>query len=460
MLAASDALGVRDALLLGAILLLAAGVRIAALEAARPLSPVGDESYYAQIADHLARGRGHVYIDDLGNAQHAWRPPAHAWLLSLAVDTGRAEAGDPTRSPAFLLRLARLQLALGTLLVLVTVLLGRALFDRRTGLLAGLFAALDPALIAHSHYLWSETFFALLVTIGLLGGVWLARRPSWVVAGITGGVFGVAALTREMAFAIAGVCAAWTTWLAAGERRRAVLQGGLILAVALLVIAPWTLRNRALFGRFVPVSTVGWFALAEGNSLESPRWLARKGPVQAAFHRDYFSRRDEMSRMDAARRHTFARIAAEQPTWLPKKLVRNLALLLNPDSVLRMKIRRGSYGDLPGRLPRALLAASVPTYLLLVSLAALGLAASPRGPARLGALVFGAVALLHVLANATPRFRVPWLPLVAVYASYAVWRLPQLPRKLRGGAGIAALTFLLFLFCVCVPYFAVFGGRP
>jgi 4-amino-4-deoxy-L-arabinose transferase-like glycosyltransferase len=459
MLAAGDAL-VKDALLLGAILLLAGGVRLAALEAARPIAPVGDEVYYAQLADHIARGRGHLYVDHLGYPWRAWRPPAHPWLLSLGVDTSAPATGDPTQSAPLLLRYARLQVALGTLWVGVCALLGRALFGARTGLLAGLVAALNPALITHSHLLWSETLFGLLVTTGLLGGVWLARRPSWALAGASGVVFGLAALTREVALVTAGVCVAWRAWLAPGDRRRALAQGGLLLLVAVAVVAPWTLRNWKLFDRFVPVSTVGWFALAEGNSLERPQWLARSGSVLAAFHRDYFSRRDEMSRMDLARRHAFARIAAEQPGWLPKKLVRNLALLLNPDSVLRMKIRRGSYGDLPRALPRALFAASIPFYLALVTLATLGLAASPTGPARLGSLLFASVVLLHVLANATPRFRVPWLPLLAVYASHALWNLPRLPRRLGSRPGLAALVFLLFFFAVCVPYFVAFGGRP
>jgi hypothetical protein len=251
-------------------------------------------------------------------------------------------------------------------------------------------------------------------------------------------------------------------WTAPREQRReALARGALVLGIALLVVLPWSVRNYQLLGRLVPVSTVGWFAAAEGNSLESPQWLLRKGPVQSAFNRDYFSLRDETERLDFARRHALARIGAEQPGWLAKKTIRNLALLLNPDSVLRMKIRRGAYGDRPPAVVRALLAASIPFYLALATAGVLGIAAA-CGPGRrsLPCLVLGVVALLHVVANATPRFRVPWLPLLAVYASHAALGWRSLPRRLGKGRGALALAALLFFLGVCVPYFYRFGGRP
>jgi 4-amino-4-deoxy-L-arabinose transferase-like glycosyltransferase len=450
---------------MAALLLLGGGLRLVALEAAEPLRPIGDENYYVQVANHIAQGRGHLYVGGLEGPARAWRPPAHAWLLSRLVDASPIAAvtmPDRLQDPALLRRLATFQVALGTLLVLLTASLGVALFDARTGLTAGALAAVYPALIAHSHYLWSETFFAVLITAALLGVVGLQRRPGWGLAALTGLVFGAAALTREIALLVGGVCAGWCVWTAPPEQRRqALARGALMLGIAALVVLPWTVRNYQLFGRLVPVSTVGWFAAAEGNSLESPQWLLRKGPVQSAFHRDYFSLRDEVQRLDLARRHALERIAAEQPGWLAKKTIRNLALLLNPDSVLRMKIRRGAYGDRPPAVVRALLAASIPFYLALATAGVLGIAAA-CGPGRraLPCLVLGAVALLHVVTNATPRFRVPWLPLLAVYASHAALGWRELPRRLDKTRGALAVAALLFFFGVCVPYFYRFGGRP
>ena len=151
--------------------LLAGGVRFAAFESAAPVALLGDENYYVSVADNLARGRGHVYVGELEGEARAWRPPGHAWLLSLLVDPQRAADGPATRDAALVTRLQRSQLWLGTALVLLTAALGAALFDPRTGWVAGLLAALSPALVAHSHYLWSETSFAVLLLAS-------SRRPA------------------------------------------------------------------------------------------------------------------------------------------------------------------------------------------------------------------------------------------------------------------------------------------
>jgi len=389
----------------------------------------------------------------------AWRPPAAAWVLAPFVDTRGPEPARPARDPALLQRLAWPQLALGTLIVAATVLLGRALLDARTGLVAGALVALYPALVVQSHYLWSENLYVLLLLLGLLGIVAVAQRPGWGRVALTGLVFGLATLTRELALGIAGLGALWWLWRAApAERGAALARGAMLIGVAMLVVLPWTLRNHQLFGRLVPVSTIGWYALAEGNSLERPEWLERFGPVQARFRVAYFSERDEMARLDLARRHFFERVRAEQPAWLGKKLVRNLSLLLTPDSLLRRKIRHGAYGEVPPPRIRGLLAASIPSHLALVTLGVLGLAAAPSGKRALPVAVLAAICLVHVLANAAPRFRLPLLPLLAIYAAFAVLHARSLWRMPSRGGWIAATAVLAFFFGVCVPYYHRVGG--
>ncbi|MBW2268870.1 MAG: glycosyltransferase family 39 protein [Deltaproteobacteria bacterium] len=443
-----------------ALALLAGSVRWGAFETAQPVALLGDENYYVEVADNLARGRGHLYVGQLEGEARAWRPPGHAWLLSLGIDTQRPAREAPELDTAVVARLQRSQIWLGTALVLLTAALGRSLFDARSGWLAGGLAALYPALIAHSHYLWSETWFSVQLLAALWAAVKTAERPGPAGVVATGLAFGVAALTREQALVAAAACGLW--WLSEADGRRAALvRATAMLALAFAVTLPWMARNHTSFGRWIGISTVGWFAAAEGNSLESPEWWRRRGPVQGQFHADYFSTRNEGERLDLAREHAIARIVAEQPAWLFKKSVRNLALLANPDSVVRTKVRNGAYGDRPAAPARWLLAASTPAWLALASCAALGIAASRAGGRRLLAvLLLGAVAALHIATNATPRFRVPWLPLLCVYAAHAVWLgrglFARLDRRGLAGAGIA----LVFLFGVALPYYWMWGGRP
>ncbi len=73
--------------------------------------------------------------------------------------------------------------------------------------------------------------------------------------------------------------------------------------------------------------------------------------------------------------------------------------------------------------------------------------------------MFATVAAVHVLANATARYRMPWMPLLIVYASHAAVGAQRAPRWLpRGGAAVAAAV-LLFFFGVCVPHFRAEATR-
>src|SRR5262245_9047700 len=457
----------RFALGLLALTLLGGALRLGVALRTHPVGLVGDEVYYVDVAASLARGEGHLYVGRLEGAARAWRPPGHAFLLSLLLDPERVRRSDPVSDASQRLPLVGAEVAIGTLLVAATGLLGAALFEPRTGLLAAALAALEPSLVAQSHMLWSEGLFSLLVTLSLAAAVRAAHGPgeaAWAAAAGLG--FGLAALVREVALGVAAACALW--WLAPGPhaapprggRRAAATRGALALAVAALVVAPWTLRNARVLGRFVPVSTVGWFALAEGNSLEHPDWLAPDGPEQRRFHAGYFTRRDEGERLDFARTYARERIRAEQPLWLARKAVRNLALLLHPDEVLRSKVRRGAYGDRPGAEVRALLAAAAPAWVALFAAGSVGIAAAREGGRRrLLLLVLGGVAAMHVLSNATPRFRLPWLPILCVGASYALLSGRALPRRLGRPAALGAAAAVLFLLAVCIPYFMVYGGR-
>ena len=486
--------GPRAVVLLAAIVVLGGVLRWSAMQATYPVVTIGDENYYAMTALQIARGRGHVNGTS-AEASRAWRPPAHSYLLSLLADPQVSSLNEFT-TPAFVRPMLLLQVVLSSALVALTALLGHALFDTRVGLVAGLIAALYPALIAHSHYLWSETLFSLLVTAALLGVVLVARERRWGGVVFTGLSFGVAALTREVALPVAAVAAFWWWWTArpeaaqraaspkgaqrgraerrrapargaersrterAGQRRRAALQGAAMLALALLLIVPWTVRNHRVLGRFIPVSTVGWFAAGEGNTLEHPDWLRPTGPRQSRFALTYFKIPSEVDRLDFARRQTLERIAAEQPAWILKKTLRNLAQLGSPDSVLLYKLRRGAYGDVPAGIERTAAVVSIASYALVFIAGVLGIATA-RGTGRrlLPCLVIGVVAGLHVVANATARFRVPWLPLLIVYGSYALTHAPALSRQLRRRRWIAPAAVLLFFFAACVPYLFVYGGR-
>ena len=242
------------------------------------------------------------------------------------------------------------------------------------------------------------------------------------------------------------MCGLWLVAVATpGERRPALLRAALLVLCVALVVAPWTARNWTVFERLVPLSTVGWLAAGEGNTLEHPDWLKAAGPERRRFKNHFFAIEDELERVEYARAYTFERVREEQPGWLPKKLVRNLGLLWSPNDTLFERIGKGSYGEVSTGTVRALFLAHLVLYTGLVVLAVLGIAAAPFDRRLLGVMLLGTVCALHVLLNATPRYRVPWLPLLSVYAAYAVVAGRQLfasDARRRLAAALLALALL------------------
>jgi hypothetical protein len=164
----------------------------------------------------------------------------------------------------------------------------------------------------------------------------------------------------------------------------------------------------------------------------------------------------EAERAEWARRRTFAIVAQEQPAWIFRKLAHNVPLMLSPDAFQLYKLRNGSYGDVSAAIVHLVTTATVLSYALLAGLAAFGVAAARRGHRRLLAcLVLGTVVGLHVLANANSRFRMPWMPLVMVYAAHAVLGGRALLAGLGRGERLAASAAALFVAGVCVSYFWV-----
>jgi 4-amino-4-deoxy-L-arabinose transferase-like glycosyltransferase len=150
------------------------------------------------------------------------------------------------------LRLSLVQgLVMAPLGVLATWGLGRHLFGAGVGVVAAFVIAVFPLAWEFHGLLYPETLAIPLTTLVLL--LFLARTPTPPLALAVGAAIGAAILVRPNSFFLfAGVLAAWM--LAAGWRRGLGLTA-LSVAVAALVVAPWTIRNYVVTdGEFIPIS--------------------------------------------------------------------------------------------------------------------------------------------------------------------------------------------------------------
>jgi hypothetical protein len=242
-----------------------------------PLDPsfstADDGDYYQRAFRFAVTGQ---YIDD------GWliRPPLHvlfyALWLRLAVLLGHPQLG------VLLVQLA--QTALGALTILLGYGVARRLFaSTRAGLLFAAFLALWFPFVEQPSVFFSELLYLFLFLLHY----WLllrfgagGRRRDLALSGVA---LGAAALTRSPALYSLAFVALWlfmrpatndqrpTTnednhipidhTSAARQRLRSWLSVlgsvALICACCLAVVLPWTIRNYAVYERFIPIDTLG-----------------------------------------------------------------------------------------------------------------------------------------------------------------------------------------------------------
>ena len=235
------------------LLLIALGgllVRIAYLVLVHPDVPrVSAASAYHLLANNLADGRGFIRPFDFSKFgfEHvtAEYPPLFPAVLSVWSWFGGRSVDAQRVLTCFI----------GTGTVALIGLLGRRVRGETVGLVAAGLAAVYPMLFQADGVLMAETLFVLLVTAALLLAYRAADEPSPRRFAALGVVLGLAALTRAEGLVLAVVLIVPLTYgLRALATKRRLTLAAVGIGTALLVVAPWTIRNTIEFDRFVPVA--------------------------------------------------------------------------------------------------------------------------------------------------------------------------------------------------------------
>jgi hypothetical protein len=152
-----------------------------------------------------------------------------------------------------------------------------------------------------------------------------------------------------------------------------------------------------------------------------------------------------------ARQLAWQAIRAQQPFWIFEKLRGQMPEFWKADSeIVDHYVGRRSCGRLPLGAALALEALVVGPYLILLGISLLGLARlrSSAGAVLLLVLL-AAFNLAHVVAYATPRFRLPFLPVIFLLAGLALAPHAELRVPLRGER-VVALVVLAVLAALLV----------
>jgi len=129
-------------------------------------------------------------------------------------------------------------------------------FASTVGLAGGLVFACWPNLVFYSGAVLSEPLFLACFSVFIAAALHVVDDGRLVMAPtiIAGVALGAATLVRPQVLLVVPALAA--AWVISRVRWRTVLAGtGILVAGAVVFVAPWTVRNAAVFDTFVPLST-------------------------------------------------------------------------------------------------------------------------------------------------------------------------------------------------------------
>ena len=399
------------------LLALGLGLRLAALPAVSELDArILDEQHYLTLASSLAEGRGFA----TASGPTSLRPPLYpAFIAAVWTFSG-------TRS---LQALRVAQFALALLTTLVVFVMARDLFGGRAALWAAAIACFYPSLLVSNYLALTEVLFSLLVAAALWASVRLFATGSPWAAAAAGALFGLAALTRSVVYPFPLVMALIVAIGLKASPIRRVVTAALVVAAAAAVMTPWAIRNTRLQGVPVLVDTMGGMNLRMGNYEHTPlsrMWdaVSMSGakswviglPSPPGGHQWSEGQKERWARNEAVRF-----MLANPGLTLQRTLVKvGDFWALERDFIAG--VEQGLYAPHPAATV-LLFGAITVSYPLVLFFALFGMAqlkADAWPAAWLPVVLVIFVCALHALVFGHPRYRLPLMPLLGIYAGAAL----------------------------------------
>jgi 4-amino-4-deoxy-L-arabinose transferase-like glycosyltransferase len=208
---------------------------------------------------NLAQGRGYRGMSpDVTDQDHltAYRPPGTSlvWAAIYKVAGHRYDWVRVTHC------------VFSTATILLVYWIGRACFSDRVGLLSAMVWTFWPTGLVYASVLLAEPTALFFLVGSVLACLIFAERPNTVRAGLAGVALGLTLLMRPSTLFLVPLLSIWGLWQFRSDRK------ALLLALAIpfiggLCLVPWTIRNYKVFGKFIPLSTMGGSTLLQGNNI-------------------------------------------------------------------------------------------------------------------------------------------------------------------------------------------------
>ena len=364
----------------------------------------------------------------------AYTQPLYAWFLAglyWPVDRSWAVVG-----------LAQVLVAVVTALLVLAI--GTHLASVRTGVLAALVATLHPYLVWHDIHVNREILDGLLAAaIVLLALLGYERRSLPLALGL-GAVTGLAILSNARLLLLPLVLAPYVAWRLR-PAGRAIAAAALVVVGAVLVTAPWVVRNEVVIG--CATITTDTRALWKANNPATYDVLARGGwiddvpdlpgvppwPEKAAGISVAAAKAVDECAQSSFYRDEVLDFWRDHPGEKARLAVQAVGMLWSPFlSVTADDEAQQGASDLAQRTVE-------PAFVLLLYAFALwGAFLAPRHFVMLAALLLGFNTVMAMVFAGTVRYRAPWDFVLALLAAFALERAWELLRKRRPSPAASA----------------------
>jgi 4-amino-4-deoxy-L-arabinose transferase-like glycosyltransferase len=260
---------------------LSVGLRIVAAfylgHSVNPLPGIFDQISYHTLAVRVLEGHGFSFGTEWWPATAANQPTAHWSFLYVLYLAGVYGIFGPDPLAARLIQV----LTVGVLQPYLTYRVSKRLFGARVGLVSALVVACYAYFVYYAAALLTESFYIVAILWSLDRAMVIAsgepksvQRHWWLWLQL-GLALATAVLLRQVVLAVVPVVLAWAWWNAAagGEgvrpvgagRRQTAVRAVAAAWIIVAAVLPWTIRNYAVFHRFVLLNTNAGFAFYWGN---------------------------------------------------------------------------------------------------------------------------------------------------------------------------------------------------
>ena len=367
----------------------------------------------------------------------AYTQPLYGWFLAglyLPFDRSWLAVG-----------LAQIAVAVATALLVFAI--GSVLRSTELGLVAALIATLHPYVVWHDVHANREVLDGLVLAALVLFTLLAFEDRSLTMVAATGCVAGVAILGNARLVLLPLVVAVYLAWQVR-PGTRALATAALVVAGAVLVVAPWVARNKVEVGCYA--ITTDARALWKANNLNTRGVLDRGGwiddvpelagaPPWPELAADLTlagkpTSVDECAQMRLYREEVLD-FWREHPSEKARLASQAVRMLWNP-----VPSESDSSGSGAARQARKTVE---PAFMVvLYALALVGIFFAPRHFVALALLLLAYNTLAATVFAGTARYRAPWDVLLALLAAFALAEIWQRIRKRRGyvAAGSRAAT--------------------